>query len=219
MLHLFNNQLGFRNDVLGFPSVDSCNAIVYQTVQGLCGLHNYGGDSPFQFAARAAAFTAFVQECNIGHAAHGKHLYSVINKRYDPNVREYKSDWINEMKAFAQSLKFRGSVHLIKLQKHLDGGPVYIQYMRNPGGEDCSIGYKKYSKMQGVKKGEHEQDPDNLFEFKKDMGVWNSSLGQNLKYDKSGPTEVVTSVAFKSDSSSLQWATAQGNSWQMTFTC
>lgn len=218
MLQLFNNQMGFRNDVLGFPSVDSCNAIVYQTAQGLCGLHNYGGDSPFQFAARASAFTAFVQQCNIGHTSHGKHLYSVVNKRYDPNVPSYKSDWINEMKAFAQSLKFRGSVHLIKLQKHLDGGPVYIQYMRNPGGEDCSIGYKMYSKMSDARAGEHEQKPNNLFELKKDMGVWNNSMGKTLKYGQSDPTEVVSSVGFKNDTSRLRWA-AKDNSWHMIFTC
>jgi hypothetical protein len=218
MLHLFNNQLGFSKEVLGFPSVDSCNAIVYQTAQGLCGLHNYGGDSPFQFAARAAAFTSFVQECNIAHNTHGKHLYSVVNKRYDPDVARYRSDWIGEMKAFAESPRFHGSVHLIKLRKHLDGGPVYIQYMLDPNGEDCSIGYKKYSKMEERRTGEKDENPANLFELKKNMDVWNSSMGKQLDYDKAPPTEVVKSVKFKSDASSLQWATPS-NVWRMTFTC
>jgi hypothetical protein len=216
MLHLFNNQVGFSKYELGFPSVDSCNAIVYQTSHGLCGLHNYGGDSPFQFKARAAAFLSFVQECNIGHNAHGKNLYSVINKRYKPEDQDLRSIWIREMKAFAEELKFHGDVHLIALQKHLDGGPVYIQYNRNEHGRDCTIGYKKYSKMIEERT---PNKPAGLGELKKDMATWNNSMGTVLAYDRAAPTEVVKSVTFKKDNSALQLATAKGNSWMMTFSC
>ena len=45
MYYLYEHQLGYHSLALGFPSIDSCNAICLQTKSGLFGLHVYGCDA------------------------------------------------------------------------------------------------------------------------------------------------------------------------------
>ena len=155
MLHLSMNQVGFDARALGFPSVLGCNAIVLQTRQGLIGLHNYGGDSPDQFAPRAAAFKAFAQRCNIVHSAHGCNLYSTINVRHSNRSKDGldKKIWKDELVAFAKALNFAGPIVLVALRQHVGGlqDSVYIQYELNGLGEECKIKYKKWAKMEPFK--------------------------------------------------------------------
>jgi hypothetical protein len=42
--YLGTNEIGFDPDVLGFPSVKTCQAIVYETATGLYGLHDALGN-------------------------------------------------------------------------------------------------------------------------------------------------------------------------------
>lgn len=217
MRQLFNNQLDHHATALGFPSVLACNAIVYQTATGLCGLHNYGGDSPHQYDARAAAFTAFAQQCNMLHAGQARNLYSVINIRYDTRNQESRQSWIAEMSTFARSLGFTGTIHLIKLIKHLDpGGSVYIQYDMLPGNAGCRIRYKKWSKMRETRV--HDA-PTGLRELKKDMQRWNNSMGTDLAYEAAAPQEVVDRVEFNNPGASFHEANRNDtdNSNRFTF--
>lgn len=61
MQYLGTNEIGFDPDVLGFPSVKTCQAIVYETATGLYGLHDALGN-PAAFPAKCSAFAQFVQE-------------------------------------------------------------------------------------------------------------------------------------------------------------
>jgi hypothetical protein len=221
MLQLFNNHVGFDRNALGFPSVDSCNAIVYQTRQGLCGLHNYGGDSPQQYESRAAAFTAFIQQCNMLHMDQSRSLYSVINstKRYDCTKQVTRQLWVAEMRAFSTSLNFTGTVHLIALKAHLDGGPVYIQYDLNNNGDGCDVSYKKYSKIEGelVRSETVQQVPPTLHELKKDMPSYHQGI---WRYNLAAPDMLVTTARVRGHGH-LHPATGEGcdNSFRFSFTC
>jgi hypothetical protein len=226
VLHLFNNQVGFDRTTLGFPSVEGCNAIVYQTVQGLCGLHNYGGSSPDQHELRATAFNAFVQQLNIQHMDQSRNLYSVINStnRYDCRKQDGRQSWVAEMRAFAKGLKFRGTVHLIALTAHLEKGSVYIQYDLNGNGDGCDVSYKKWSKMKEVRV-DHTQAPASLKDLKKRVASYDKTTQVAVfRYDVADPneySEIVSSVGFAKGSGHLHSATGKDcdNSFRFSFAC
>jgi hypothetical protein len=215
MLHLFNNQVGFDAHTLGFPSVTGCNAIVYQTTQGLYGLHNYGGSGEDQREGRAMAFAQFVQKVSMTHATYARNLYSVINSthRYTPGDLESKAKWEAELRTIALHLNFKGTLHLIGLQAHLINkatkgkDSVYIQFDRNAQANGCDIRYKKWSRMQETRT---EDRPDNLEELKinSKLTVVKDDMAYRY-YDLTKPTEVVESVDIANGKGNLRPVSAE----------
>jgi len=153
MIYLNNNQVGHDTQTIGFPSVESCNAIVYQTEQALYGFHNLGGYADHQRATKAVAFGLYVQSLNIPHTEHATNLYSTIvgDKRYPVNHKTYWDQWADEMRQIAHNLDYDGVITLINLSSHIGTNSVYIRYDANNG--DCDISFKQMAKMEMEMKG------------------------------------------------------------------
>lgn len=120
MHYLYEHQLGFHSLALGFPSIDSCNAICLQTKSGLFGVHVYGCDKfnslNKAMENEAKAFSSFVKHHPHGSAADYSHLYSVCfhGKRGYVDGREgapkVKDGWKKELKVYADELGYTGTI-------------------------------------------------------------------------------------------------------------
>jgi hypothetical protein len=199
MIYLGNNQVGHDAQSIGFPTVGTCNAIVYQTTQALYGLHNMGSwDSAALRKSKAVTFGLYVQQCNIPHTDHATNLYSVVvaSARHgtipiqgcDP-----QEAWNDELIQIAESLKYNGTITLISIQKHIEKtsgtfGPVYIQYDARPGGASCDIYYKKMSKMDSEL---HGTQPPGMKELFRDSKILEPRFTINE------PQDIVKEVKFK----------------------
>src|SRR5262245_3841932 len=110
--YLSENEVGFDQTELGFPSISGCHAIVYATTNGLFGFHNYGGDARDQWPGRSAAFASFVDN-HAGGPGAGRLLYGLCfltgaQSRGYPEPK--KQEWTSELVALANALGYDGEI-------------------------------------------------------------------------------------------------------------
>ncbi len=148
MLYLGNNHIGFDTQALGFPSIKACQAVVYQTRQGLYGFHDMkGGGGDDVDLAKATAFAQWVQGHDITHAANALQIYGVINRTH-----QYGADsngmaaWRTMLVKVATALNFTGPIHGFRVDSHVaKNDSIYVRY--DVHGTQCTIRYKRWSKM------------------------------------------------------------------------
>jgi hypothetical protein len=149
MLYLGNNHIGFDTQALGFPSVMGCQAVVYQTRQGIYGFHDMkGGGTADVDAAKADAFRSFVQGHHMAHATDALQIYGVINQtqQYGKDAAEVQK-WRTMLLGIATALGFHGPVYGFRVDKHVSkNDSLYIRY--DVDGNKCIIRYKRWSKME-----------------------------------------------------------------------
>lgn len=146
MKYLMENEAGFDPDSIGFPSIQGCHAIVYQTSVGLWGYHNFGGSGASAFKKRANLFRDFVEDHFIA-AGTGECLYGCTF--VGNNARGYSgspsASWKKELKQFAIALDYKGSIMGFDLSTKLtnNADSAYVEYRKS--GAKCRIYVKKWS--------------------------------------------------------------------------
>ena len=137
-INLFENEYAFSDSKLSFPSISACRAIVYQTANGLFGVHQASGPSPEKFATFGGTFAEFVNGHRRGNGG-GLNMYGITymavpNTGYGPRARQ---EHLGEMAAMARALNFTGSVHSYDLSPSLgDKSSAYVEVVINAGGCD-----------------------------------------------------------------------------------
>jgi len=135
MLQLLERQVGADPHHIGFPSVQTCMAIVLLTDTGLFGWHSLNqGDGVTQ--TNAGRFANFIAANNPG--LH-QHLYLATNRGV------HGGNWRTELQALAAGLNYHGPATSIDLKVNSEG--VYVQFERQQGVNTCAIHYKRNSKM------------------------------------------------------------------------
>ena len=137
LIFLAENQYGFSNTSLGFPSISACRAIVYHTSRGLYGFHQASGAHDTKFERFGKKFAGFVDGQGGGT---GLNLYVAAKvgagSSYslgDKGALEH----LAEMKAFASALDFQGKIRSYDLSHKWPNVGVYVEI--TAAGEACTI--------------------------------------------------------------------------------
>lgn len=135
MLQLLELQVGRDDNKIGFPSVQTCLAVVLQTTGELFGWHslNTGENS---MKNNAAKMLTFIQSTPTNNAIH---LYAATNREV------HHRDWRTELTAIADGLSYHGPATSIDLNVNTEG--VYVEFQRGAGSRTCSISYKRNAKI------------------------------------------------------------------------
>ncbi len=165
MRFLDTNQIGFDPQTLGFPSVGSCQAIVYQTDIGLFGFH--ASSSPLaSHTSKAQAFAQYVQSRSIVHApptgtTHGICVIGVITRFERFGDKQGTADnWGDELDAIATGLAFMGPVYGAQVMSHVDKNEsIYVRFDWQANAR-CEVRFKRWSKMEYYQNGAAVTDPE-----------------------------------------------------------
>jgi len=133
MLYLMSYETGADPAALGFPSVESCLAVVLQTTNELIGWHSYNTKVDVT-ASNAATFAVFVNANSTGSAVR---LYGATN-------RKHHKQWKQELRDIAAALGYRGPATSVDLKV---GEGTYVQFDRDAARRCCDISYKRNTKM------------------------------------------------------------------------
>jgi len=144
MKFLLENEMSFSPNSMGFPSIQGCHAIVYQTGAGLYGFHNAGGSRDEDFATRAGLFRDFVNSVG-GLGENGTRLYGVTFVAN--NQRGYSGDpkerWLMELTAFADALGYGGKISGYDLSKSFGAdASAYVEYQVS--GDKCNVSVRQW---------------------------------------------------------------------------
>ena len=146
MKYLATNEIGFDAASLGFPSVKTCQAIVYETTVGLFGFHDALSNATI-FTRRCDSFRQFVQGYAINHATQSRSIIGVITREQ----RFYKTTesvaaWKAQLVEVATVLGFTGDIWGVRLEEHV--GKDDSTYMRfDVAPVRCKVSYKRWKKM------------------------------------------------------------------------
>ncbi len=135
MIYLFSTEIGHDANSIGFPSVETCFAIVLQTDVMLIGWHSFNTLLP-QTTANAGVFANYITSV----PAHGTavHLYGATNRK------GHGGDWKAELRAIAGQIGYTGPATLVDL-KQSEG--TYVQFDRDAHARTCLVTYKRNAKM------------------------------------------------------------------------
>ncbi len=136
--------MGFDAAMLGFPSIQGCHAIVFQTNAGIYGYHNAGGSAADKFQPRATKFREFIE--SLGNLTPATRLYgcSFVGN----NLRGYAgvpaTTWRQELVTYANMLDYHGRISGYDLSKRLIGAndSAYVEYRVN--GTKCDVYIRKW---------------------------------------------------------------------------
>lgn len=135
MIYLFSNEFGHDAASIGFPSVETCFAIVLQTDSMLLGWHTYN-NIPSQLQTKAGVFNSYIGTVHgIGVPVR---LYGATNRK------EHGGDWKAELRSIAAALNYHGPATLVDLKQ---GEGTYVQFDRKANDRSCTVSYKRNSKV------------------------------------------------------------------------
>lgn len=145
--YLGEREVGFDTQVLGFPSISNCHAIVFVTSGGLYGLHAFGGSHATSMAHYAARFRDFV----LGPVPNrtGTRLYGVTfargNRYATGQGHDWEADWKAELATYAQALNFAGKIRGYDLTRSVANPPhsAYVEFRKVA--DKCEIWVKQWS--------------------------------------------------------------------------
>jgi len=139
---LLEHEMAFDRHMLGFPSIQGCHAIVYQTERGIYGLHNFGGSKDDEFSTRADLFSTFVSN----HESFGGKALRLYGVSFvGNNQRGYsgnpKSKWKEELLEFANKLNYKGKISGYDLYKSFsdENNSAYVEFNINEEKSDIYI--------------------------------------------------------------------------------
>lgn len=144
------HEMAFDTNCLGFPSIQGCHAIVYQTNAGIYGFHVAGGSAAEDWPLNGQVFSDFVLAHGGGLIPAGSRLYGVtfvdVQRGYFPEPKKPK--WKGELVEFASKLGYTGKISGYDLDKRLptvQGGAApsaYVEYRVNAA--KCDVYVKKW---------------------------------------------------------------------------
>jgi len=163
MINLDTNDVGFDSRKIGFPSLKTCMAIVYQMNTGLLGWHDAYANSK-AFTSKCGQFQTFVQNKTINFWSAGENLFGLINReeRFNDNGDGLQR-WTSELTEVAEALKFKGPIwgvriasHVARLnsitQKDAKMDSLYAEFEFDPGSKNKSRPVTvKYRTQSGMK--------------------------------------------------------------------
>jgi hypothetical protein len=151
MRFLGNNEFGFDTQSLGFPSIHTCHAIVFQSAAGVFGYHSMGGQVKQAWDVRATHFAEFVRVHQGGAIPQGTRLYGCAfvcaGGRYKGSAVDAKRLWKQELVDFASKLQHTGKISGYQINKSINfaqGGhtSAYVEYVIN--GEKCDVALRQW---------------------------------------------------------------------------
>jgi hypothetical protein len=135
MLYLMSAEIGSDDDCIGFPSVQTCLAVLVQTSSNLVGWHSYNTTIDVT-KDNAATFAAYV----------GKHAKGPIVNLYTASNKPGRGGfWRAELREIASALGYTGKATMFDMGIANEG--VYVEFRRNGGSSKCKIYYKRNGKM------------------------------------------------------------------------
>jgi hypothetical protein len=140
-LYLNERELGFDPTTIGFPSIDSCMAIVYVTSTGLFGYHNYGGSGNNAWADRVNAFTQYFQ--NHFLRGEGTRLYGVTYVDRRGYSLPVTTSWTGELTAFASGFGYNGKIRGYNLSGSGIQPSAYVEFRKVA--DKCEMWVKKWA--------------------------------------------------------------------------
>ena len=148
MKYLLEHEVGFDNEVLGFPSIQGCHAVVYQTDIGLFGFHVAGNSGDDRWVPSARIFAQFVNGI-AGGMPRGIRLYGATfvgnNARgYSVtafNLKQYRAKWKPELIAYASALGYAGKISGYDLHKSFAGEATsaYVEFRAQNNKSDLYV--------------------------------------------------------------------------------
>jgi len=167
LIYLAEREVGFDPERLGFPSIDACRAVVFQTRNGLFGFHNYGNANPKQdktfagtgyWAKAAEWFAAYV--ANHPQQAAGIHLYFAARvdggsyTKPGKNLKQCEA----EAKVFAKALDYKGPISCADISNLTPS--AYVEF--RAVGSSCIILARIWhrSAADGATKGDYVASPN-----------------------------------------------------------
>lgn len=147
MKFLMEHEMAFDADCLGFPSIQGCHAIVYQTTGGIYGFHVAGGSANDDWPLNAGVFRQFINDHG-GLASPGSRLYGasfIENNQRGYSGAKPKQRWIEELVTFSSALGYTGKISGYDLFKSLGAdASAYVEYRVN--GSKCDLYIRKWSR-------------------------------------------------------------------------
>lgn len=141
VLCLNERELGFDANTIGFPSIDSCMAIVYVTPNGLFGYHNFGGSANGAWADRVNAFSQYFQHHFL--RGDGSRLYGVTYVDRRGYSLPALASWTGELIAFAAGLGYNGKIRGYNLSGSGIAPSAYVEFRKF--GDKCEMWVKKWA--------------------------------------------------------------------------
>jgi len=159
MIYLLERETGFGdNEGIGFPSIQGCLAIAYQTTSGIFGFHNAGNSAADKFAERSKKWRDWVFAHPNGRDA-GVALYGASfvrnNQRGYAGSKSPVAFWKEELKTFAHQLNFSGPIlgsdlsgifegrqvsALVEFRKESKGYAIYVREWYNDAKDGVARG-------------------------------------------------------------------------------
>lgn len=149
MKFLMEHEMAFDTQVLGFPSIQGCHAIVFQTDNGIYGFHNYGGSGDSDFSPRAKLFKSFVNtHGGLTAKAHRVYGVSFVGNNQRGYSGKTKDKWKQELVKFATELGFAGKISGYDLYKSFNGSndSAYVEFRVN--GNKCDVYVRKWGAQE-----------------------------------------------------------------------
>lgn len=149
MHYVGNNHVAFDPQSLGFPSIQSCQAVCFQVNGGLYGFHDYKGSGGVEVdKAKASAFAQWARANGTASLDGGVALYGVINQSHQyTRDRAGEQEWRTMLLDVSDRLRFDGSIYGVRVTSHVGrADSLYVRF--DIVGSDVRISYKRWSKME-----------------------------------------------------------------------
>jgi hypothetical protein len=190
---LNEHQVGFGTNLIGFPNLGGCLAVVLQNKGGLFGFHITPGN-----ARQSGEYARFIQSSVNFQAGQSTHLYGSCYRanRYQGDIGK----WQEEMREIAKAIGYTGLISgydtSAKGNKIKMDETTYLEY-RLSGDNSCAVYFKRMSKMDTVDE-YGVTDPD-VKVIKRDpvktTDVWNPEF--RTLDPKAAASPITTSAAVK----------------------
>jgi hypothetical protein len=139
MIYLDSKMSGYDLDYIGFPSVETCMAIVFESANWLVGWHATSGRDSFSHSA--AKFGRYV--ARVGGNAPVVRVYGVTHGH-----RASLTDVSSELRTAAGTIAFHGPISCVMLDGQVG---EFVGFRRVGGGAMCKIEYATNGKVTYVK--------------------------------------------------------------------
>lgn len=151
---LNERQIGMDPTKIGFPNLGDCMAMVLVDEGGLFGFHLTRGD-----LSNAPLFVRYVQ-AHRNYTGHLMGLYAAANFKRRYGQSGGRGNWEEEMTAIAAAAGYTGQVNGYDLGDTGIKAPEAIYTEFRAQGSDCTVWYKRMSKIQTDSSGPNAPDDD-----------------------------------------------------------
>lgn len=140
MIYLDTKHCGYDLNAIGFPSVETCMAVVLETADWLVGWH--ASSAPLESTKlQAETFKLYIQKMGDSKA---KRLYGVTHKHRYKELERVQQEHKEELKAIAKKIGFHGKITGVILDVPRAD---YVEYRRVGNGNPCLIYYRNSAEV------------------------------------------------------------------------